>query len=57
MIRAARADYKRWQVGVEAKFSKTYSAKFDMKTTKRTAMNSEELRTLEMMTSRKYRLG
>ena len=57
MIRAARAEYKRWQVGVEAKFSKTYSAKFDMKTTKRTAMNSEELRTLEMMTSRKYRLG
>ena len=57
MIRAARADYKRWHVGVEAKFSKTYSAKFDMKTTKRTAMNSEELRTLEMMTSRKYRLG
>jgi Flp pilus assembly protein CpaB len=57
MIRAARPSYKLWQVGVEAKISKTYSAKFDVKTTKRTVTNSEELRTLEMLTSRKYRLG
>jgi hypothetical protein len=57
MIRTARPSYKLWQVGVEAKISKTYSAKFDVKATKRTAANSEELRTLEMMTSRKYRLG
>jgi len=57
MIRAARPNYKLWQVGVEAKISKTYSAKFDVKTTKRTVANSEELRTLEMLTSRKYRLG
>jgi len=57
MIRAARPDHKLWQVGVEAKISKTYSAMFDVKTTKRTPMNSDELRTLEMMTSRKYRLG
>jgi hypothetical protein len=57
MIRAARPSYKLWQVGVEAKISKTYSAKFDVKTTKRTVTNSEDLRTLEMMTSRKYRLG
>lgn len=57
MIRAARLNYRLWQVGAEAKISKTYSAKFDIKTTKRTAVNSEEMRTLEMLTSRKYRLG
>jgi hypothetical protein len=56
-IKTARPDFRLWQVGVAAKISKTYGSQFDINTTKRTAMNSDELRTLEMMTSRKYRLG
>jgi hypothetical protein len=53
-MRAAKPDFKLWQVGVEANISKSYSTRFDSKTTKRNATNSEELRHLEMMTSRKY---
>jgi hypothetical protein len=56
-IRTARPDFRLWQVGVAAKISKTYGSQFDISKTKRTANNSEELRTLEMLTSRKYRLG
>ena len=47
--------FKLWQVGVEANISKSYSKMFNYKTTKRNSTNSEELRHLEMMTSRKYR--
>ncbi len=54
-VRAAKPDYKLWQVGVAAQISKTYSKMFDVTKTKRTAMNSEEIRSLEMMTSRKLR--
>jgi hypothetical protein len=54
-IRAAKPDFKLWQVGVEANISKSYSKMFNSKTTKRNSTNSEELRHLEMMTSRKYR--
>jgi hypothetical protein len=54
-VRAAKPDYKLWQVGVGAKISKTYSEMFDVTKTKRNAMNSEEIRSLEMMTSRKLR--
>jgi hypothetical protein len=54
-VRAAKPDYKLWQVGVAAQISKTYSKIFDVVKTKRNVMNSEELRSLEMMTSRKLR--
>jgi hypothetical protein len=54
-MRAAKPDFKLWQVGVEVNISKSYSKRFDSKTTKRNANNSDELRHLEMMTSRKYR--
>ena len=54
-MRCAKPDFKLWQVGVEANISKSYSQMFNSKTTKRNATNSEELRHLEMMTSRKYR--
>lgn len=54
-VRAAKPDYKLWQVGVAAQISKTYSKMFDVAKTKRNAMNSEEIRSLEMMTSRKLR--
>jgi hypothetical protein len=56
-IRTARPDFRLWQVGVAAKISKTYGSQFDISKTKRTANNSVELRTLEMLTSRKLRLG
>lgn len=54
-MRAAKPDFKLWQVGVEANISKSYSKMFNSKTTKRNSSNGEELRHLEMMTSRKYR--
>jgi hypothetical protein len=54
-MRAAKPAFKLWQVGVEANISKSYSKMFDAKTTKRNSSNHEELRNLEMMTSRKYR--
>ena len=54
-VRAAKPDYKLWQVGVAAQISKSYSKMFDVAKTKRNAMNSEEIRSLEMMTSRKLR--
>jgi hypothetical protein len=54
-IRTTRPDFRLWQVGVAVKINKTYGSKFHVNTTKRTTMNGEELRTLEMMTSRKYR--
>lgn len=56
-VRAARPDFKLWQVGVEAKVSETYSKLFDAKTSKRTANNATDFRILEMMTSRKLRLA
>jgi len=56
-VRAARPDFKLWQVGVEAKVSETYSKLFDWKTSKRTANNATDFRILEMMTSRKLRLA
>ena len=56
-VRAARPDFKLWQVGVEAKISDTYSKLFDAKTSKRTANNATDFRILEMMTSRKLRLA
>ena len=56
-VRAARPDFKLWQVGVEAKVSETYSKLFDSKTTKRNANNATDFRILEMMTSRKLRLA
>lgn len=54
-MRAAKPKFRLWQVGVEAKISKTYSKLFDSASTQRNANNAEELRSLEMMTSRKYR--
>jgi len=54
-VRAAKPDFKLWQIGVMAEISKSYSKQFDVKKTKRNANNSEELRSLEMMTSRKLR--
>ena len=54
-VRAAKPEYKLWQVGVTAEISKSYSHLFDVNKTRRNATNSEELRNLEMMTSRKLR--
>jgi len=54
-VRAAKPDFKLWQIGVSAEISKSYSKQFDVNKTKRNANNSEELRSLEMMTSRKLR--
>lgn len=56
-MRSANPKFKLWQVGVLAGISKTYSQKFDYKTTKRNAQNADEIRQLEMMTSRKFKLG
>jgi len=54
-MKAAYPDYKLWQIGVVSGISKTYSPQFDVQKTKRNIKNSEELRHLEMMTSRKFR--
>jgi len=56
-VRAARPDFKLWQVGVEAKISDTYSKMFDSKTGKRSAKYADEIRTLEILTSRKLKLA
>ena len=50
-------DFKLWQVGVEAKISESYSKMFNSKTSKRSAMNSEDMRSLEILTSRKLKLA
>ena len=56
-MRAARPDFKLWQVGVEAKISESYSKMFNSKTSKRSSMNSEDMRSLEILTSRKLKLA
>lgn len=56
-MRAAKPDFKLWQIGVASDISKSYSKQFDLNKTKRNANNSDELRSLEMMTSRKLRLA
>lgn len=56
-MRAARPDFKLWQVGVEAKISETYSKMFNAKESKRSAKHADEIRTLEILTSRKLKLA
>ncbi len=56
-IRSAKPDWPLWKVGVESKISKTHSKKFNVTTTKRTDANFDALRSLEMMTSRKYKIA
>jgi len=56
-IRSAKPDWELWKVGVESKVSKKLSGKFNVKTTKRTDNNFDDLRNLESMTSRKYKIA
>lgn len=56
-VRAARPDFKLWQIGVEAKISATYSKMFDSKVSKRSAKYADEIRSLEILTSRKLKLA
>ena len=56
-IRAAKPDWELWKVGVESKVSEKLSGKFDVSTTKRTDNNFDDLRNLESMTSRKYKIA
>ncbi len=56
-IRSARPDWELWKIGVEANISKSYSKKFDAFKSKRTAANYDEFRTLEQMTSRKFKIA
>lgn len=56
-IRSAKPDWPLWKVGVESKVSKKHSKKFNVATTKRNDTNFDDLRSLEMMTSRKYKIA
>lgn len=56
-IRSAKPDWELWKVGVESQVSKKLSGKFNVKTTKRTDNNFDDLRNLESMTSRKYKIA
>ena len=56
-FRSAKPDWELWKVGVESEVSKTHSKKFNVKTTKRTDNNFDDLRNLESMTSRKYKIA
>lgn len=56
-IRSAKPDWPLWKVGVQSKISKAHSDKFDVRTTKRNDQNFDDLRSLEMMTSRKYKIA
>lgn len=56
-IRSAKPDWELWKVGVESKVSEKLSGKFNVKTTKRTDNNFDDLRNLESMTSRKYKIA
>lgn len=56
-IRSAKPDWELWKVGVESKVSNKLSGKFNVKTTKRTDNNFDDLRNLESMTSRKYKIA
>jgi hypothetical protein len=56
-IRAAKPDWELWKVGVESKVSEKLSGKFNVKTTKRTDNNFDDLRNLESVTSRKYKIA
>ncbi len=54
---AANPNHKLWQIGVSANISKKYSKLFDVKSTKRNSSNAGDMRTLEMLTSRKARIA
>jgi hypothetical protein len=56
-IRAAKPDWELWKVGVESKVSNKLSGKFNVNTTKRNDNNFDDLRNLESMTSRKYKIA
>jgi len=56
-IRAAKPEWELWKIGVEANISKLYSKKFDAFKSKRTNANYDEFRTLEQMTSRKFKIA
>jgi len=56
-IRSAKPEWALWKIGVEANISKLYSKKFDAFKSKRTTANYDEFRTLEQMTSRKFKIA
>ena len=56
-IRSAKPEWELWKIGVEANISKLYSKKYDAFKSKRTTANYDEFRTLEQMTSRKFKIA
>jgi hypothetical protein len=57
LVRALNPDWELWKVGVGSKLSKKLSGKFNVNTTRRTDNNFDDLRNLESMTSRKYKIA